>query len=125
MNFGLKVRGLRLKNGLTQHQLAEESEVTLRTIQRIENNEVKPSLYSMRKLSEALGQDLNQLKTVECGPEEQMTQLKPVYMNQFFQDLKMLIKNNWKFLMISFIIIWFLGNYTDIKSGISDGWNNL
>ncbi len=46
MSLGLKIKDVRLKKGLTQSELADETSITLRTIQRIENNEVKPSFHS-------------------------------------------------------------------------------
>lgn len=41
------IKETRIKKGLTQQQLADETGMTLRTIQRIENSEVKPSLNSL------------------------------------------------------------------------------
>jgi len=45
-------------------------------------------------------------------------------MKQLISDLKNVIKNNWKFLLIVFIVILFILNYTELKSGIIDGWKN-
>lgn len=44
-------------------------------------------------------------------------------MNQLINDLKTLIKNNWKTMSLIFIIIWLVSSYTDIKSGIIDAWS--
>ena len=41
-DLGLKVSELRKEKGFTQEQLAEDCEVTPRTIQRIESGEVEP-----------------------------------------------------------------------------------
>jgi DNA-binding XRE family transcriptional regulator len=54
-----KIKTLRLAKGLTQQELSDLSGISLRTIQRIENGEVKPSLYSLKKLSATLEADLN------------------------------------------------------------------
>jgi transcriptional regulator with XRE-family HTH domain len=53
-----KIKSLRLSKGLTQQELADQCNISLRTIQRIENGDVKPSLYSLKKLSEVLEVDV-------------------------------------------------------------------
>lgn len=55
--LGLKVTELRLQKNMTQEQLAEQCEVSTRTIQRIENGEVDPRSYTLQCLSEALDFD--------------------------------------------------------------------
>ena len=45
MNLNRQIKNLRLKKGYTQLDLSKKSGLSLRTIQRIEKNEVKPSLY--------------------------------------------------------------------------------
>ncbi len=58
-NFiGEKIKELRLKKGLTQTELSSLSGITIRTIQRIENNKVKPSIHSLKVLGEVLEADL-------------------------------------------------------------------
>ncbi len=44
LRFGENVRSLRIKKGLTQLELAEESDLGLRTIQRIENAQITVKL---------------------------------------------------------------------------------
>jgi len=48
---------LRQKKGMTQKDLAESSGVSIRTIQRIEGSDAIPKGYTLRKLSEILGQE--------------------------------------------------------------------
>lgn len=55
MNYGAKIKSRRISQGWTQSELAERCGVTLRTIQRLEKGEVKPSLFTQVKLQEALG----------------------------------------------------------------------
>lgn len=55
------IKDFRIKQGLTQQQLADEAGVTLRTIQRIENGEVKPNLHSLNSLGRVLNADLSEL----------------------------------------------------------------
>ena len=59
MKLGAKIKELRRKKGLTQFDLSEQSGLSLRTIQRIENSENKPSVYSLRKIGEALDYKFN------------------------------------------------------------------
>lgn len=59
MKLGAKIKELRRKKGLTQVDLSEQSGLSLRTIQRIENSENKPSVYTLRKIGEALNYKFN------------------------------------------------------------------
>lgn len=118
------IKDLRIKQGLTQQQLADEAGVTLRTIQRIESGEVKPSLHSLNTLSRVLQVDLSEFsQKSEVRPYEFNFTIKITDMNQFLTDLKVLVKNHWKVIVLIIIVIWLITNYTDIKAGILDGWN--
>lgn len=57
MDLGDKIKTARSENGITQKELAEKTGLTERTIQRIENHEVEPSVYSLNKISEILSFD--------------------------------------------------------------------
>ena len=59
MKLGTKIKELRKKEGLTQLDLSEKSGLSLRTIKRIENNENKPSVYSLRMIGEVLNYKFN------------------------------------------------------------------
>ena len=59
MELSKRIKELRIKKGLTQTNLSEKSGISLRTIQRIENDEVSPSIYSLKKISAVLEEDLN------------------------------------------------------------------
>ena len=59
MELSKRIKELRIKKGLTQTDLSEKSGVSLRTVQRIENDEVSPSMYSLKKISKVLDEDLN------------------------------------------------------------------
>jgi transcriptional regulator with XRE-family HTH domain len=52
--FGTHVRGLREKAGITQKQLANDMEVEISQISRIENGKINPSLCTLMKLAETL-----------------------------------------------------------------------
>ena len=62
-DLGLKVSELRQQKGLTQEQLAEQCEVSPRTIQRIESGEVDPRAYTLHCLGEALEFDFGEENT--------------------------------------------------------------
>ncbi len=62
-DLGLKVNELRQLKGFTQEQLAEECEVSTRTIQRIESGEVDPRSYTLQCLSTSLDFDFMQDQT--------------------------------------------------------------
>jgi transcriptional regulator with XRE-family HTH domain len=123
MSFGMMMKQARTDKGLTQHQLAEETGISLRTIQRIENEEVRPSMHSIQQIEKVLGVDLKSKKTK--APDKvfnfSMT-INIADMQQLLQDLKSLIKNNWKLILGIVLLIVFVQSYPDIKAGIIDGW---
>lgn len=57
MPVGLQIKELRVKKGLTQQELADQTELSARTIQRIENGEVDPRAYSLQMIAKALEVD--------------------------------------------------------------------
>ena len=124
MEFGARLKEIRTSLNCSQKALSEQTGLTLRTIQRIENNEVKPSLYSLKVIGEALNTDLSDfIKTSESKPYEFNLNLKITDMNQFLNDLKALVKTHWKTIFIIILVIYLFTSYTDIKAGIMDAWN--
>ena len=123
MEFGARLKEIRISLNCSQKELSEQTGLTLRTIQRIENNEVKPSLYSLKVIGEALNTDLSDyIKTSESKPYEFNLNLKITDMNQFLNDLKALVKTHWKTIFIIVLVIYLFTSYTDIKAGIMDAW---
>jgi DNA-binding XRE family transcriptional regulator len=56
LNFSsLKLITQRKLQGLSQEKLAEKAGINIRTLQRIEKNEVKPQLYTIGNLANSLG----------------------------------------------------------------------
>lgn len=53
-NLAKKVKELRKRKGLSQEDLAENSGLSLRTIQRIENGETEPTGETLKRISNAL-----------------------------------------------------------------------
>ena len=123
MEFGARLKEIRTSLNCSQKELSEQTGLNLRTIQRIENNEVKPSLYSLKVIGEALNTDLSDfVKTSEAKPYEFNVNLKITDMNQFLNDLKALVKTHWKTIFIIILVIYLFTSYTDIKAGIMDAW---
>ncbi len=124
MEFGERLKEIRTGLHYSQKELSEKTGLTLRTIQRIENNEVKPSLHSLKVIGEVLNTDFSEFqKASDTKPYEFNFTIKITDMNQFISDLKTLIKNNWKIIVTIILVIFLISNYTEIKSGFIDGWN--
>jgi transcriptional regulator with XRE-family HTH domain len=124
MEFGTRLKEIRTCLNISQKELSEKTRLTLRTIQRIENNEVKPSLHSIKVISEALEIESSELiEKSDIKPYEFNLTLKITDMNQFLNDLKVLVMNHWKTILIIVLVIYLFSSYTDIKSGIMDAWS--
>jgi transcriptional regulator with XRE-family HTH domain len=80
METGKLIRDLRIKKGMTQEELADKTEVSARTIQRIEKGEVDPRAYTLQMIAKALEFDFNLF--VETEPDEE-------------QEIKQTNSNNW------------------------------
>jgi transcriptional regulator with XRE-family HTH domain len=125
MEFSARVKEIRTSLNYSQKELSEQTGLTLRTIQRIENNEVKPSLHSLKVIGEALKTDLSEYSTTaDTKPYEFNFTIKITDMNQFITDLKTLVKNNWRVILWVILISFLISNYEQIKAGVIDGWNN-
>ena len=124
MEFGTRLKEIRTCLNISQKELSEKTRLTLRTIQRIENNEVKPSLHSIKVISEALEIESSELiEKSDIKPYEFNLTFKITDMNQFLNDLKALVKTHWKTIFIIILVIYLFTSYTDIKSGIMDAWS--
>ena len=124
MEFGERLKVLRTSLNYSQKELSEQTGLTLRTIQRIENNEVNPSLHSLKVIGEALNTDLSEfVNKSDTKPYEFNFTIKITDMNQFLNDLKALVKTHWKTILIIVVVIWLVTSYTEIKSGIMDAWS--
>jgi len=124
MEFGERLKELRTGLNISQKELSEKTGLTLRTIQRIENNEVKPSLYSVKAISDALELASSELlNTSDTKPYKFNVNLKITDMNQFLNDLKVLVKTHWKTIFLIILVIYLFTSYADIKAGIMDAWS--
>lgn len=116
MNIGDTLKERRLHKGLTQSQLAVESGITLRTIQRIENNALHPSLDSINALCRVLETDFSTISpSIDVSPYEFELKFIITYVSWFIHDILKLIKSHMKPIALLFLLYWILGNYTDMK----------
>ncbi len=80
--LGKKISELRKAKGLTQEELVEKCNISVRTIQRIETGDVIPRMYTIKTILAALGHDLDAIS-------DDGTEFKEPISNQF-KDLMML-----------------------------------
>ena len=124
MEFGERLKVLRTSLNYSQKELSEQTGLTLRTIQRIENNEVNPSLHSLKVIGDALKTDLSEfVNKSDTKPYEFNFTIKITDMNQFLTDLKALVKTHWKTILFIVLAIYLFTSYPDIKAGILDAWS--
>ena len=71
MKTGQLIKDLRIKKGLTQEELADQTELSSRTIQRIENGEVDPRAYTLQMIAKALEVDFSLFLEEENESEEE------------------------------------------------------
>ena len=72
MKTGQLIRELRQKKGLTQEDLAAKTDISIRTIQRIESGEVDPRAYTLQSIAAALEVDFTVLAGSETEADESM-----------------------------------------------------
>ena len=79
-DLGKMISKLRNEKGLTQEELVEKCNISVRTIQRIENGEVSPRTYTIKTILAALEVDFNLLNDVDTFslPDKVSKQVKKV-----------------------------------------------
>ena len=78
LSIGEQVRLARQQKKLSQVELANKCSLNIRTIQRIENNEVTPQLYTLRIIGDVL--DIELMKPVNPNAENnQLLKLRNVF----------------------------------------------
>ena len=80
--LGVKVRARRKALKISQRELAEISKLSVRSIQRIEKNEVSPHLHTIKVLSRALTIDL--AEGIEYDASELIVRLRATYKKRKF-----------------------------------------
>ena len=64
------IREGRAARGYTQKELSELSNISIRSIQRIENGEIIPRSYTLKTLAESLGLSLESVQKTESEPKQ-------------------------------------------------------
>ena len=115
MKIGEHIKEIRISKGFTQSELSEKSGIAVRTIQRIENSEVTPSIYSLNAIGAALEVKLNEVPIRE---NKDKFEFKIVISNfsNLFADIKTLIKRNMKTLLVLVAVTFGLLSFKDLKS---------
>ncbi len=80
MDIGKRIRQLRVRNGLTQEELASRCELTKGFVSQLENNLATPSLPALMDLVEALGSDMSSFFS------EEQEQKAVFHKEDFFED---------------------------------------
>ena len=115
MKIGEHIKEIRISKGFTQVELSEKSRIAVRTIQRIENSEVTPSIYSLNAIAAALDVKLNEVPVVENDGKFEFKIVISNFSN-LFVDSKMLIKRNWKALIVISTALLVILYFKDLKS---------
>jgi transcriptional regulator with XRE-family HTH domain len=63
LTTGQLIRNLRIQKGMTQEDLAAKTRISARTIQRIENGEVEPRVFTLQTIASALEVDFKEFIT--------------------------------------------------------------
>lgn len=115
MKIGEHIKEIRISKGFTQLELSEKSGIAVRTIQRIENGVVTPSIYSLNAIGTALDVKLNEVPVVENDGKFEF-KIVISNLNNLFVDSRMLIKRNWKALILIGTFLFGILYFNDLKS---------
>ena len=108
MTIGQLIKELRLKKGMTQEELASQTEISVRTIQRIEKGEVDPRSHTIQSIASALEVEYDELVNfnkydlVDANPTHNSAWIPIVHLSGLF------------FLLFPPILIW-LGTKNKVK----------
>ena len=92
-DLGLKIIELRQNKGLTQDELVNQCNISVRTLQRIESGEVEPRGYTLRLLSKVLDFDLLSLSQNDTDHSSQVSKsFQTDIMNNLDKTRDILIK---------------------------------
>ncbi len=112
--LGKIITNLRNEKGLTQEELVEKCNISVRTIQRIEAGEVTPRSYTIKTILAALDQNLETIKETFSSEEP----IGVIASKKQFQVLNLAF-----FIGIIYFIIGFVEFYIDADLELSDALN--
>lgn len=81
-SIGERVRKLRMKNQLSQEQLAFAAEITTAYLGQIERNEKNPTVLVISKICDALGIELSEFFSEETIPTQKIDAVTIQILNQ-------------------------------------------
>jgi transcriptional regulator with XRE-family HTH domain len=85
--LGKRIVELRKQKGLTQEELVDRCNISVRTLQRIETGEVTPRVYTIKTILAALDYDLSKISDNENSFFERVTLfLKNIFLIEIDQD---------------------------------------
>jgi transcriptional regulator with XRE-family HTH domain len=84
--LGKKILELRKAKGLTQEELVEKCNISVRTIQRIETGEVTPRVYTIKTILSALEYDLDQINEAAFEEKSFGTKLREFFFIELDKD---------------------------------------
>jgi len=76
--LGRKISELRKEKGLTQEELVDKCNISVRTLQRIESGEVTPRSYTVRTIMAALEYDLARISDKDDKEKNLIDWLKDI-----------------------------------------------
>ena len=79
MEKGKRIKELRIQKGMTQEELAVKTEVSARSIQRIENGEVAPRTYTLQMIAKALEVDYSLLAEKELMKKKESQMIDGIH----------------------------------------------
>lgn len=106
-DIGLKIKELRLENGLTQDELASRCELTKGFISQIENNLTSPSIKTLDDILEVLGTSLGEFFTDDTEEEAYVFTEEDFYLKKnddLNHHIKWIVPNAQKYEMEPIII---------------------
>jgi transcriptional regulator with XRE-family HTH domain len=85
LNLAHSIRSLRLRNGLSQRQLALRMSVPRTYVSKIENEKATPTLSSLERLARAL--EVNVPDLLSCGERNREEEVRELMEDQFVADI--------------------------------------
>jgi len=126
--LGKKILELRKNRGLTQSELAERCNLSLRTVQRIESSEVTPRSYTVKVILSSLGYDLNgsstNLSNDKSGKDYLINWLERSfkYVLDFFNLKTNMMKKLSVLLVVIFVIVGLFLTKSNLNAQKIEGW---
>lgn len=98
MTLPEKIINVRRTRGLTQEELAQKAHLAIRTVQRIENGQSIPRMYTLRAIADALD-----LPYSEIDPNSHEKIQNPMDQSEVFHFLRILCLSCFSYLVIPYV----------------------